>query len=353
MPKRLVSRLMLFVRFVCSLFRPRADLALENLALRQQVAVLKKENPRPQLTPFDRAFWMMLRKIWPRWKESLHIVKAETVIGWHRKGFRFHWAFISRRGKKRGRPRTDKEIVELIRRMASENPTWGAPRIHGELLKLGLTVSERTVSRYLPKRKPSDDQLRKWRTFLKLHAEGITAMDFFTVPTATFRVLYVWFVNDHARRKILHFNVTAHPTSEWVIQQLREAFPYDEGPRHLIFDRDAIFSHRVVHTVKSFRCKPTRTAYKSPWQNPVAERWIKSCRNEMLDHVVVFGEKHLRELLRSYVNYHNRDRSHYSLPDKDVPVSRTVKNRPSSRAKVISLPRVFGLHHRYEWREAA
>jgi putative transposase len=273
---------MLFVRFVRSLVRLRADLALENLALCQQVAVLKKDNPRPQLTPFDRAFWMLLRKIWPRWKESLHIVKAETVIGWHKKGFRLHWAFISRRSKKRGRPRTDKEIVELIRRMATENPTWGAPRIHGELLKLGLTVSERTVSRYLPKRKPSDDQLKKWRTFLNLHAKGIAAMDFFTAPTATFRVLYVWFVIDHERRKILHFNVTANPTSEWVIQQLREAFPYDEGPRHLIFDRDSIFSRRVVHTVKSFGTKPTRTAYKSPWQNPVAERWIKSCRTEML-----------------------------------------------------------------------
>ena len=164
---RIVSRLMPLIKSFRSGFRARADLAIENLPLRQQVATLKKDNPRPRLNIFDRAFWVALRKIWPRWKESLLIVKPETVVGWHRRGFRFHWKFISRRGKKRGRPNINKEIRELIRRMAAENPTWGGPRIHGEILKLGFDVSERTVSRYLPKRKPSDDQLKKWKMFLK------------------------------------------------------------------------------------------------------------------------------------------------------------------------------------------
>jgi len=326
---------------------------MENLSLRQQVATLKKDNPRPRLNTFDRAFWVALRKIWPRWKESLLIVKPETVVGWHRRGFRFRWAFISRRGKKRGRPNINKEIRELIRRTAFENSTWGGPRIHGELLKLGFDVSERTVSRYMPKRKPTDDQIKRWKTFLKLHSEGIAAMDFFTVPTVTFRMLYVWFVIEHGRRKVVHFNVTSHPDSLWVIQQLREAFPYEEAPRHFIFDRDAIFSPAVVHAVKSFGTKPARTSYRCPWQNPVAERWVKSCRVEMLDHVVVFGERHLRQLMREYASYHNQDRSHYALENKDAPVSRSIQPRPSPSAKVISFPRVCGLHHRYEWREAA
>ena len=350
---RIVLRLMPLMKAVRSGFLARADLAIENLALRQQVATLKKENPRPRLTMFDRLFWVWMLRFWAGWKDALIIVKPETVIGWHRRGFRIYWNFISRRGKKKGRPCTDKEIRELIRRMASENPTWGAPRVHGELLKLGFDVSERTVSRYMPKRKPREDQIKKWKRFLKLHAEGIAAMDFFAVPSAMFHVLYVWFVIEHGRRRILHFNVTSYPDSLWVIQQLREAFSYEESPRHFIFDRDAIFSPAVVHAVKSFGTKPARTSYRCPWQNPVAERWVKSCRVEMLDHVVVFGERHLRKLMREYVSYHNEDRSHYSLQDKDTPLSRSIQRRPSPSAKVIALPRVSGLHHRYEWKEAA
>ncbi len=268
--KKLISRLLLVFHFVRSLLQSRADLALESLALRQQVAVLKKANPRPRLSAFDRGFWLVLRRIWPNWAKTLIIVKPETVVGWHRKGFRLRWNFISRRGKKRGCPRIKNEIRELIRRMAHENSTWRAPRIHGELLNLGFKVSERTVSRYMPKRRPTDDQLKRWKTFLKLHAKGIAATDFFVVPTTTFRMLYVWFVIEHGRRKIISFNVTYHPHSEWVIQQLREAFPWEAAPRHLIFDRDSIFSPAVVRAMKSFDIKPARTAYKSPWQKETA-----------------------------------------------------------------------------------
>jgi transposase InsO family protein len=177
-------------------------------------------------------------------------------------------------------------------------------------------------------------------------------MDFFTVPTVSLRVLYVLFVIDHGRRRIVHFNVTSNPTSAWVIQQLREAFPYDTAPKHLIFDRDKIFSPAVVRFVRAMGTKPSRTAYRCPWQNPVAERWIGSCRRELLEHVVVFGERHLVRLIRSYLEYYHGDRSHLGL-GKDAPNRRAVTQRPSTTAKVVALPRVGGLHHRYEWRVAA
>ena len=352
MVKIIILRLKAFIQSTFSALQPRSDLAVENIALRQQVAVLKKENPRPRLTLFDRLFWVWLYRHWSHWKDALVIVKPETVIGWHRRGFRIYWAFISRRGKKPGRPRIGKEIRDLIRRMARENVTWGAPRIHAELKKLGFDVSERTVSRYMPKRKPSDDQIKKWKTFLKLHAKGIAAMDFFTVPTVTFQTLYVFFIINHESRKILHFNVTSHPYSGWVMQQLREAFPYDEACKYLIFDRDSSFSPDVVRAMKSFGIKPGRTAYKSPWQNPFAERWVRSCREGILNHVVIFGEAHLRMLLREYISYYASDRCHDSLA-KDAPDGRTVQRKHSASAKIIALPRSAGIHHRYEWRKAA
>jgi len=265
--KIIISWLQIICWFLRLLFQTRANLLIENIALRQQLAVLKKDNPRPRLSQFDRFFWVLLHRIWTKWSEPLIIVKPETVVGWHRKGFKLFW---TRKSKKKdlGRPRIDKEVRELILRMAFENPGWGAPRIHGELLKLGLDVSERTVSRYMPKRPPSEDQLRKWKVFLKLHAQGIAAMDFFTVPTVTFKMLYVWFVVHHASRKILHFNISYHPHSAWVIQNLKEAFPWNESPEYLIFDRDSKFSRAVVQTIKSFDIKPVRTAYRRPWQNP-------------------------------------------------------------------------------------
>ncbi len=236
--------------------------------------------------------------------------------------------------------------------MAEENTSWGAPRIHGELLKLGFDVSERTVARYMPKKRPTEAQLKKWKAFLHNHRDGIAAMDFFTVPTLSFQILYVFFIIDHGRRKIIHFNVTAHPSADWVVQQLREAFPFNQAPKHLIFDRDSIFSARVVRVIKSFGTKTKRTNYKSPWQNGKVERWVKNCRNELLNHVIVFNERHLHQLLRKYVDYYNLDRCHYNL-NKDSPTSRPVQCKPSESARVVALLRVSGLHHRYEWRDAA
>ena len=234
----------------------------------------------------------------------------------------------------------------------ANNNAWGAPRIHGELQKLGFNVSERTVSRYMPRRTGTPDQIDRWKAFLRNHREGIAAMDFFSVPTITFNVLYVLVVIDHARRRILHFNVTRTPGSDWVAQQLRDAFPFDQVPKYLLYDHDAKFSASIDRLVESFGANPTRTTVRSPWQNGLCERWVGSVRRELLDHVVPFGEAHLYELLRSYIEYYHRDRTHIGL-NKDAPYPRDVDSRPSDDAKVVALPRVGGLHHRYAWRKAA
>jgi transposase InsO family protein len=229
---------------------------------------------------------------------------------------------------------------------------WGAPRIHAELTKLGFVISEMTVSRYLPRHPAEPDQVKRWVAFLRNQKDDITAMDLFTVPTASLRLIYGFFVIEHGRRHILHFGATFHPTAAWVIQQLRDAFPYDTAPKYLIFDRDSIFSAAVIEFIKSAGIKPVRISFRSPWQNGTAERWIGSCRRELLDHVVVLGERHFLRLVRSYINYYHEDRCHLGL-DKDTPNKRAVTPRPSPTARVVALPRVGGLHHRYEWREAA
>jgi transposase InsO family protein len=334
------------IRATC---RRRADLVIENLALRQQVTALKKMRPRPPLDDVERAFWVALRQSWSGWASRLVIVKADTVAEWNRTRFRRYWTRISS-ARYPGRPRLDAEIRHLIRTMAQDR--WGAPRIHAELTKLGFIISEKTVSRYMPRRPAEPDQVKRWVAFLRNHKDDIAAMDLFTVPTASLRLLYGFFVIEHGRRHILHFNATFHPTSTWVIQQIREAFPYDTALRYLIFDRDAIFSAAVVAFIKAAGAKPIRTSYRSPWQNGTAERWIGSCRREMLEHVVVLSERHLVRLLRSYIDYYHEDRCHLGL-DKDSPDARPITPRPSPTAKVVASPRVGGLHHRYEWREAA
>ena len=328
-----------------ALLRPQLHLAIENAALRQQLAVFKQARPRLRLSNSDRLCWVTLRRFWTRWTNALIVVKPETVTRWHRQSFKYFWRWKSRA---RGRPRTDREVRELIQRMATEN-SWRAPRIHAELLKLGFDVSERTVSRYLPKKPVDPNAIEQWKTFLRNHRDVSAAMDFFTVPTAGFRVLYVLFVVHHDRRQLLHLGVTAHPTAEWIIRQLREAFPFESAPRYLIFDGDRKFCGRVENAVKNMGIVPTRTAYRSPWQNGVAERLVGSIRRELLDHVVVANENHLRRLLRDYQAYYSEDRCHLTL-GKDPPVLRPIEPRPSPTARVAALPRVGGIHHRYVWR---
>jgi transposase len=291
-----VSFVLAFLAAVRVFFRSRTDIALEVLALRQQVVVLKRRRPRPRLCTPDRLFWVVLRQLWSRWAEALIIVNPDTVVGWHRTGFRLYWRWRSRpRG---GRPRITEEIRALIRHLAQENPDWGAPKIHGELQKLGFAMSERTVARYLRRILRRGDPGKRWLAFLRNHREAIVALDFFIVPTATFRVLYCLFVIEHGRRRILHFNVTRHPSADWVVQQLREAFPEAAPYRYAILDRDSIFDADVIAFLKATGLKPKRTSRQAPWQNGTAERWIGSCRREILDHVIALNEEYLRRLIR-------------------------------------------------------
>ena len=333
---------------VLALFRSREEQAIVELALRQQLAVYAHDRSRPRLSPLDRTFWVALSRLWPRWKDHLVVVRPETVVRWHREGFRRYWRSISTPGP--GRPPISNEVRELIVRMATEN-RWRARKIQAELMKLGIRVGLATVSRYVPKTKPDPTQQQRWTTFLKNHKDVIAGMDFFVVPTVRFRLLYVWFAIDHGKRRVLHYNITASPTAHWVIQQLREPFPDEPTHRFLIYDNDSIFSAAVTHAIKSFGIDPKRTAFRSPWQNGTAERFVGSIRRELLDHIVVLNEEHLRRLLREYVDYYNDERVHTSIGD--APNYRAVESRPSDRAKVIGFPRVGGLHHRYRWREAA
>ncbi len=271
-PLRLL--VVLFTRF----FRSRRDLLLENLALRQQLGVLKHRYPQPRFATPDKLFWVILRRLWPGWKRALILVQPETVVRWHRAGFKLYWARLSRHRVRVGRKCVSRELRELIFHMVAKNSTWGAPRIHGELKMLGFDISERTVLRWMRKAPRNPEPAKQWIAFLSNHREAIAAMDFFTVPTLTFGVLYCFFVIAHDRRRILHCNVTRHPTSTWVIQQLREAFPYDSAPKYLIFDRGANFDQEVIDTVKNFGIQPKRTNFRSPWQKDYSSHctsWVR------------------------------------------------------------------------------
>jgi len=331
---------------ISTAFKLRSELALENLALRQQLAVLKRQVRRPKLRRADRFFWSLLSRSWRDWKDTLLIVKPETVLRWHRKHFASYWTRISRKNRP-GRPGKDREIQDLIRKMASSNPLWGAPRVHGELLKLGIEISERTVSRWMPKRKKPPSQ--SWRTFLDNHVGELVSIDFLTVPTATFRVLFVLIVLAHDRRKIVHFNVTEHPTAEWTARQLVQAFYDQKPPRYLIRDRDGVYGSPFEDQLRALEIEEVIIAPRSPWQSPYVERVIGTLRRECLDHVVVLSESHLRRIVRQFLTYYHGTRTHLAL-DKDAPEHRSVQ--PSEIGTVIEIPQVGGLHHRYERRAA-
>jgi transposase InsO family protein len=291
-------------------------------------------------------FWVVLSRLWPGWQAVLVIVQPATVVHWHRQGFRLFWRWKSRKGKT-GRPQIEREIRDLIRRMSRENPIWGAPRIQAELKLLGYAVAESTVAKYMVRtRKPSSPT---WKTFLKNHLHELAAVDFFTVPTVTFRVLYVFVVLSLDRRRVLHFHVTTSPSAEWTAQQVVEAFPFDTASRFLMRDRDGIYGEYFQRRVKSLGCEEVVSAPRSPWQNPFVERLIGSIRRECLDHVIVFNERHLLRILRSYFEYYHESRTHMGLDD-NAPIPREVE-RPE-RGAVSAIPQVGGLHHRYTRRAA-
>jgi len=333
----IVTTIVLFLR---ALLVPRAALVAENLALRQQLAVLQVSAKRPRLRKRDRLFWVWLSRLWANWRSCLMIVKPETVIRWHREGFRLYWRWKSR--KKRGRPKTDAEIRKLIRRMARDNPLWGAPRIQSELALLGHYVAESTVAKYMGRaRKPPS---QTWRTFLENHIGDIVAIDFFVVATVGFRLLYCFLVLRHDRRRVVHFNVTPRPTARWTAQQVVEAFPFDSAPRFLIRDHDGIYGQDFCERVKYLGIEEVVIAYRSPWQSPYVERVIGSIRRECLDHVIVRNGAHLLRILRDYFTYYHDARSHLSL-DRNAPLPRKVE--PPSCGHVVAIPHLGGLHHRY------
>jgi transposase InsO family protein len=320
-------------------FKSKSRLEAENAALRHQLIILRRNVPgRVRLTNSDRWFFIQLYRWFPLILKVFTIVQPETIVRWHRAGFRRYWRRKSRQGG--GRPQIDAELRALIRRMSIENPLWGAPRIHGELLKLGFEVAQSSVAKYMVKRCGPPSQ--GWRTFLRNHAPDIAAMDLFVVPTLGFDLLYAFIIVRLYRRDLVRINVTTNPTAEWIAGQLTEAFPWDEAPRYLIRDRDRIYGSIVTRRLRAMGIRDKPTAPASPWQNGFAERLIGSIRRECVDHFVVLGEAHLRRILRSYARYYDDIRTHRSL-DKDAPLS-----RPVQRTGIISSrPILGGLHHHY------
>src|SRR3954463_6192649 len=320
------------------MFKTSAQLRMENLALRQQLAVLRRSAPkRLKLTSADRIFWVWLRRVWGDWKSTLLIVKPETVLAWQRKGFRLFWTWKIRRGQP-GRPSIPPDVRDLIRTVSRNNPLWGAPRIHGELLKLGIEITEPTVAKYMVRHRKPPSQT--WRTFLDNHVHSLVSVDFFVVPTIRFEILYVFLVLAHDRRRILHFGVTAQPTAEWTAQQLREAFPWDTAPRYLLRDRDRIFGHEFVEQVKAMGIQQVLSAPRSPWQRAYIERLIGSIRRECLDHFIVFNERTLKRHLSAYTAYYHRTRTHLAL-QKDCPEPGAVE--PVELGSIVSIPQAGGL----------
>jgi transposase InsO family protein len=329
-------------RFVRLLGSGHQAVAVENLALRLQLAAFQRKRKRPVLTQLDRLFWAALSRVWSGWRGALLFVQPDTVVRWQRERFRRFWARLSQpKSGHRGRPGIAAVIRQLVLRMAAANPLWGAPRIHGELKMLGITISERTVSRILRSvpRPPS----QTWKTFLQNHLGQIVSVDFFTVPPIRLWVLFVFLVLEHRRREVLHFNVTDHPTSAWVSQQIVEAFADRETPRYLIRDRDGVYGYEVRRRLRSLGIEEVLTAPRSPWQNAYAERLIGSIRRECLNHFIVLNTRHLKKTLAAYFRYYHRSRPHLALA-KQCPMERQIMKHGS----IVPIPELGGLHHRYE-----
>ena len=346
--------LLCFILAVLALpFKFKRRLEAENAALRHQLIVLRRKvRGRVRLTNSDRWFFIQLYRWFPSILTVLAIIRPETLVRWHRAGFRRYWRWKSR--PLGGRPQIEADLRALIRKMSVENPLWGAPRIHGELLKLGFSVAQSSVAKYMVRRRGPPSQ--GWRTFLRNHAPDIAAMDLFVVPTIGFDLLYAFVVVRLDRRDLVWINVTRHPTAEWIARQIMEAFPWNEAPRYLIRDRDRIYGAVVTHRLHAMGIRDKPTAPASPWQNGFAERLIGSIRRECVDHIVVLGETHLRRILRTYARYYNDIRTHWSL-NKDAPVSRPVqrtgniKSRPHPRRTSSPLrPRLdFRYTHQASW----
>jgi transposase InsO family protein len=338
--------LLLAFSLVASSLKSRAALQAENLALRHQLGVLQRSVKRAKIRPAVRVFWSILSRIWGDWKGALIFVKPDTVIRWQKKRFKEHWARLCQAGWP-GRPEIPKEVRDLIRMMSKMNPTWGSPRIKGELAKIGIKVSKSTIEKYMIRApKPSSPT---WRSFLKNHSKDIVSVDFIVIPTVRFTMLYVFIFLSVDRRRVVHFNVTANPTAAWAAQQVVEAFPWDTQPKYLLRDREHIYGHRFQERVRGMGIEQVLIAPRSPWQNAYSERLNGSVRRECLDHMIVFSEAHLKRVLKGYFEYYNRYRVHQSL-DMDTPEGREMQ--PPESGKVAPISHVGGLHYTLE-RKAA
>jgi len=335
----MVALLCLVFAILASPLKSRSRLEAENAALRHQLIILcRQRHVRVRLTNNDRWFFIQLYRGFPSILKILTVVRPETLVRWHRAGVRSYWRWKSR--SRGGRPQIETDLRALIRRMSIENPLWGAPRIHGELLKLGFEVAQSSVAKYMVKRRGTPSQ--GWRTFLRNHAPDVPAMDLFVVPTIGFNLLYAFIIVRLNRRDLVWINATTNPTAEWIAHQITEAFPWNEAPRYLIRDRDRIYGDIAIRRIRAMGIRDKPIAPASPWQNGFAERLIGSIRRECLDHIVVLGEAHLRRILQAYAGYYNRIRTHRSL-DKDAPAF-----RPIQRVGIItSHPILGGLHHHY------
>ena len=331
--------LLLLLRTLLASARSRRDVALENLVLRHQLQVALRTNRHPRFRRQDRIVWVWLRRLWPGWRQHLVIVKPETVLRWHRKGWGLYWTWKSR--TRIGRPRLSAEVRELIATMSHDNRLWGSERIRGELLKLGIVVSKRSIRRYRW-RKPTPAGSQRWRTYLSNEIKGIWAADLLVVQTATYRTLYVFFIISHQRRRLIHFDVTASPTAAWIWRQLIEATPWGRHPRYLIHDRDAVYGKDFGSRAVKLGIASLRTPPRSPKANAIAERLVRTLRSEVLDHVIVINDRHLHAVLAEFAKYYNHDRPHRSL-DLQPPLP-TLRSGPGP---VGSRPVLGGLHHVY------
>ena len=322
------------------LFKTKRQLILENIMLRQQLNIYNRQNKKPKIENIDRIILVWISRIFRKWKSALVVVKASTLISWHKKGFKLYWR---RKSRSVGRPNIDWQLIKLIRKMQKENPLWSAQRIQGELGRLGFSVCDNTVAKYMQKQKMDPKKTQRWLTFLRNHAPYIVGIDFLVVRTIFFKSIHVFIAISHDRRKILHFAVSSKPHSQWAIQQLRETFAFDETTKYVIRDNDKIFSEDFKRQIRRFGLKDTPTAPRSPWQNPICERVVGTLRRGCLDHMIILNEKHLHDVLHEYIfEYYNVARTHMSL-EKDSPEHRPIQKD----GKIVSKPILGGLHHIY------